>query len=152
MSGKFSRFWRTPVLRWKSAVGCGSPRRIAIAKDRTFAIADTIFPPDMTQLRSFLGGWNVYPRFIKGFSQTAGPWTDGCGRRLTDMARSFLLTVPGISGAQECSRWTFLPRSSGSEQAFHSQKGPLNLSDPCDSSAAARLWQSNQLGYHRLLV
>lgn len=44
------------------------PGLIAIVKDATYSIADVKFPKNLTQLRSFLGAYNIYRGFIKYFS------------------------------------------------------------------------------------
>ena len=48
-----------------------SPDAKAIA-----AIKEATFPKSVTAMKSFLGGCNVYRRFIKGFAKTSTPLTD----------------------------------------------------------------------------
>ena len=49
------------------------PSKLSVARDRSAAFRKCRFPQTRTQLRSFLGAYNVYRRFIAGFAKEARP-------------------------------------------------------------------------------
>ena len=50
-----------------------TPGKLSVAVDNSKAFAKAVFPGAVTQLRSFLGGANVYRRFVQKYSDIARP-------------------------------------------------------------------------------
>ena len=51
------------------------PGKLKVATDTAAAFKEFFFPQALTQLRSLLGAFNVYRRFVKGISKFSRPLT-----------------------------------------------------------------------------